>query len=609
MGLAPDFSHSSNRPAPPRVRSWNRPSLIMTSQESFDLVPQPLADALLRRGFTSLTSVQQAVLDPALHGRDLRISSQTGSGKTVAMGLVLAEDLQQLDSASHEKALPARPRVLFIAPTRELAVQICRELTWLLRPLSVGVQVVTGGTSFGAEVRALPANPAVLVATPGRLVDHLERGTVSSDQVTSVVLDEADQMLDLGFRDELEAILGKVPSGRRTHMMSATFSYAVLSLANRYQTNPQHVEGTVLGEANADIEHVAHLVRPGDRNAALVNLLLLAPDERTLVFVRTRADASEVAEHLASLGFKAHALHGDMEQPERHRTLEAFRNAKLTVLVATDVAARGLDVPDVRRVIHADPPGDAEAYTHRSGRTGRAGRKGTSVILVPPKAAPQVQRFFQLAGVTATWSPVPGPKQVRAAADDRLRASIASELAEETQKDWRTLSLAAQLLEEHDATELVAALISRIGHAGPCDATTLEPVHVEQPARKRSASASDGNGYVGFRINWGSHHGADARRLLAMVCRRGRIQGNQIGAIRIGEHNSTFEVDARVAEEFSRCVRRPDPRDPHVRIESMQQRNHGRSAGHLARAAAAARRPHCLGDRRPAVRRGAPRNS
>ncbi len=250
---------------------------------------------------------------------------------------------------------PCRPAALLVAPTRELAAQLQKELSWLYQPLGIRVAAVVGGTSYGGELRSLRTGPLVIVGTPGRLLDHLERGSIDPSAAYSVVLDEADQMLDLGFRDELEAILGKTPAERRTHLVSATFPREVLSLANRYQRNAADVQGTQRGEANEDITHIAHLVRSGERDAVLVNLLLLAPGERTLVFVRTRADAADIADRLANRGFGARALSGEMEQWERTKTLDAFRNGNISTLVATDVAARGLDVPDVSRVIHADP--------------------------------------------------------------------------------------------------------------------------------------------------------------------------------------------------------------------------------------------------------------
>ncbi len=598
--------------------------------ETFTDLPAGIAGALQSRGFTALTPVQRAVLDPALQGRDLRISSQTGSGKTVAIGLVLAADLERVAATDAAAAVAAadaepesakrpatttrpacggsatppargraRPAALIVAPTRELAAQVARELAWLLAPVGARICTVVGGTSVAGERRALAQGPSVVVGTPGRLVDHLERGAIDASAVATVVLDEADQMLDLGFREELEAILGAAPAERRTHLVSATFPREVLALANRYQRDAARVEGTAHGQANADIEHVVHLVRPDERVAALVNLLLLAPAERALVFVRTRADASEIAEALSASGFSARPLHGELEQWERTKTLGAFRAGAVTVLVATDVAARGLDVPDVARVIHADPPGDAEAFTHRSGRTGRAGKKGTSVVLVPPVAREYMVRVLHRARVEAVWRPAPSADDVRRAADERLRAEIAASVGEAS-SDASLEALATELLTTTDPTQLVAALLERARRAGPCEAQAVTPLlppeprreaprapaarpqaHARRPAggapppRGRTARAPDARGdvasaFVPFRVNWGARNGADPRRLLALVCRRGGVASGQIGAIRIGDLASTVEVASPAASGFARSVQRPDARDPRIRIDPVR---------------------------------------
>jgi ATP-dependent RNA helicase DeaD len=561
----------------------------------FDGLSAPLAGALAQRGFTALTPVQQAVLDADLAGRDLRISSQTGSGKTVALGLALAPHIERAvaeraGAAAGEAGSrgAARPAAVIIVPTRELAAQLAGELTWLFAPLGARVACVTGGTSFGDEARALRRGPLVIAGTPGRLLDHLDRRTIDPGGVLSLVLDEADQMLDLGFREALEAIVAKMPADRRTHLVSATFSREVRALADRHQKNAAIVEGTSPSAANTDIAHVAHLVRPAERDAALLNLLLLAPGERTLVFVRTRADTTEIADRLSAAGLPAMALSGDLEQRDRTKTLDAFRSGAITTLVATDVAARGIDVPEVGRVIHADLPGDPELFTHRSGRTGRAGRKGTSVLLVPPPAREHVQRLLRRARVEAAWRPVPTPADVLRAADERFCAEIAAAREGGEAPDERTKALAERLLSQMDAKELVAVLLGRAKHSGPCAPQPVTPLALpsaDGPSRdrpavrrpggrhpspgfddRRASSAAHRLSFVPFRINWGERHGADPRRLLALVCRRGGVSSGQIGAIRIGSTASVVEVATPAAPEFARAVKKPDARDARIRI-------------------------------------------
>lgn len=569
----------------------------MQTDSSFEDLPPSLFGALSRRGFTTLTPIQQAVLEPDAVGHDLRLSSQTGSGKTVAIGLVIARDMDEPESVDPdtvpegatpcvdlaEKKRGARPGALVVAPTRELAAQLTKELTWLLRASGRTCCAVTGGASYSLQMRALRDQPTVVVGTPGRLRDHVERGFIDLSAVRSVVLDEADQMLDMGFREDLEAILDRAAPGRRMHMASATFPPDAQALAARYQTDPMQVFGAKPGEVNADIRHVAHLVRPADRLGALINVLLLTPEERTLVFVRTRADASMLALKLADAGFSTRPISGELEQAERTRTLDAFRSGAIKVLVATDVAARGLDIDDVGRVVHADPPSDSEVLTHRSGRTGRAGKKGLSIMLVTPPAREAVIRMSVRAKVKLTWSPVPTAENVWKAADNRLlkelrNACRVGDLEEEaladpieepkhSEADRRMHALAERLLREtDDPVALVRELLIRSQHAGPSQPQEVVAVAPSQGPRPFRLDSHRDTSHVAFHINWGTRAGADARRLLAMVCRRGQIQGNQIGAIRVGEAFSTFEVSDSVAMEFAARVRKPDPRDPHIRI-------------------------------------------
>jgi ATP-dependent RNA helicase DeaD len=361
--------------------------------------------------------------------------------------------------------------------------------------------------------------------------------------------------------------------------MSATFPREVQSLAERYQQRAVLVQGTDLGVAHSDIAHVAHLVHSHEREAALINLLMMAPGERTLMFVRTRADASELASRLTRAGFYSLPLSGDLEQRERNKTLEAFRSGGVSTLVATDVAARGLDIEDVSRVIHVDPPTNSERLTHRSGRTGRAGRKGTSIILVPPDARIRVAEMFRRARIDASWRPVPSPNDVRRALDDRLFQELSLAAQEPNE---RYTALADRLLSEIDPRTLIRSLLARSQHGGPCEPREITPVAPppKSPSKRQSRGRED---YVRFRINWGEAEGADKGQLLNLVCRRGGVKGAQIGAIRIGADESTVEVFSACADKFTKRVSKPDPKDPTVLIELIAGRS-DRSSRRSARA-------------------------
>jgi ATP-dependent RNA helicase DeaD len=579
----------------------------VTRDELAALVGPELASALDAKGYDTLTTVQQAVLEPGHAGRDLRITSQTGSGKTIAIGFVVRDLLAGATTAASPVA---RPRVLILAPTRELAKQVGAELSWLYAPLGARVGVITGGGGYLEVKKALSSNPAVLVGTPGRLRDTLERGRIDASALGAVVLDEADSMLDLGFREDLDAILAQLPTERRSHLVSATFSRDVVALADRFQHDPVHVQGTRLGEANVDIEHVIHLVEPFQRVDALINLLLADEDAKTLVFARTRADVARITGDLAEAGFVVRTLSGEMDQPERDQALAAFRQGGVQALVATDVAARGLDVRDVARVIQVEPPTNVETYTHRSGRTGRAGKQGTSVLFVSPGHYAAISRGLARAKIAHRVEPIPQPDAIQRAREEKLVTWL-GRAQEGDPLDPHAVSIAEKILASEAPRDAVARLIARAGLHGPTRARVVRTIApplgerggrdgrgVDQRARRpegerpvypppagprapsdqpprpprgseppRAPSGSEA--WVPFRVTWGGIHGADARRLLALACRRGKITGADVGSIRVEATSSIIEVNRDVAETFAVEAARPDPRDPRVRIQRV----------------------------------------
>ncbi len=536
----------------------------MSGTLSLEAAPSGLDAVLRARGFERLTPIQSAVLDPAHAGRDLRICSQTGSGKTVAIGLVVAERVRAHAERRADVAREARPTALLVAPTRELASQLARELGWLYAPWRAGVVGVTGGAAYEQELRGLRRDPAVVVGTPGRLLDHLRRGSLSLEALSVLVLDEADEMLDMGFEEELEAILGFAPAEKQSLLVSATFGERVARIADRLQRDPVWIHGTPLGAPNEDIEHVAVLVDRPHRADALVNLLLRNPDDKTLVFVKTRVETHELAGFLAQQGFAARALSGEMTHRERTEAFAAFRSGSLRVLVATDVAARGLDVSDIARVVQVDPPQNAEVFTHRGGRTGRAGKRGENVLLVPPRSRRRAEQLFREAGVRARFTAPPSASEILAAADARLLEQVREGSASE-----RSRELAEHLLAGADAVDVVAHLLSRIGHTGPAAPRILPEVRLDaapRAPREPSGKPRASEAFVLFQVSWGARSGADPRRLLALACRRGKVGRADVGAIQIGPSSSTIEVAAALAERFEEAARRRDPRDPHVRF-------------------------------------------
>jgi ATP-dependent RNA helicase DeaD len=553
-----------------------------------DLGAHPaLRHALDARGYAAPTPVQAAVLDPALAGHDLLVSSRTGSGKTVAFGLVLARELLG-DGERFEAAEPRAPRGLVIAPTRELAVQVQRELAWLLAETGARVTACVGGMDPRREARTLTEGVHLVVGTPGRLRDHLDRKNLVLAGVGALVLDEADEMLDMGFREELEAILSSAPAERRTVLFSATLPKPIVELARAYTRDAKRIAATPVEEGHADIELRAHVVAGREREHAVVNVLRGLDPASAIVFRSMRETVAHTAASLAERGFGVVAISGDLTQPERTRALATLRDRRARVLVATDVAARGLDLPNIELVLHADLPRDAQALQHRSGRTGRAGRKGTAVLLVTPAERHRLEAMLRAARMKVAWSPLPSAEEIRAKDDERLAAEIDAQDGEAADDER---AAARRLLEGRDPLDVAIALVRRERARLPAPEELPETARAarELPsahprAAPRAARVQPGPGdTVWFRILLGREKKADPKWLLPLLCRRGEVTRDEIGKIVVLPGETRFEVARRAAAGFAKAARKPvTGRTPDARIEPL--RDGGPARGPAARA-------------------------
>ena len=381
---------------------------------TFPSVHPALDAALAARGYLEPTEVQSAVLQPDAAGRDLLVSARTGSGKTVAFGLAAASTLMP------DGALPPpnAPIAIAIAPTRELALQVQAELAWLYAGARIASCV--GGMDIRREARALSAGCHIVVGTPGRLGDHLRRGNLDLSALKVVVLDEADEMLDLGFQDELEFILQAAPSERRTLLFSATIPHDIAKLARKYQRDALRIDTIDRSQPHDDIEYRGIAVAGHETDAALVNILRWYEAPGALVFCATRDSTRRLHQSLLRRGFAAVMLSGELSQHERTTALDALRSGRARVGVCTDVAARGLDLPALDLVVHADLPTNPETLLHRSGRTGRAGRKGVSVLIVPYAKRRRAEQVSNAARVRVAWSGAPDAGDIMSRDRDRL---------------------------------------------------------------------------------------------------------------------------------------------------------------------------------------------
>ncbi len=556
----------------------------------FPAVHPALDRALAARGYAEPTPVQLAVVEADQNAdrpnADMLVSAQTGSGKTVAFGLALASSL--LGDQQRFSAPGQQPMALIIAPTRELAMQISREFEWLYADTNARIVQCVGGMSVRAEQQLLSRGAHIVIGTPGRLCDHLTKGYLDLSALKVAVLDEADEMLDLGFREELETLLDATNAEtRRTLLFSATIARGIAMLAKNYQRDAVRIDTTSATEPHGDIDYRAMRVSPGDTERAVVNVLRFFEAGGALVFCATREAVRHLHASLRERGFHAVGLSGEMNQRERNDALQSLRDGHAKVCVATDVAARGLDLPDLGLVIHADLPTNKQTLLHRSGRTGRAGKKGTSVLLVTHTKRRRTEQVLASANIDATWSGPPTAKEIREQDRQRLLShpALAAAVTEEDQ------SVAKQLAETIPAEQLAAALIGLLrnelpepedvsddgrmrnaqtfekqsGHTGPSE-RTFEPRERSAPRARteRGFTASEGDG-VWFRLNVGRERNADPKWILPLICRLGHITKAEIGPIRIFGNETKFEIVGHAAEAFGIAVQ--DTQDDKIQIE------------------------------------------
>ena len=507
---------------------------------------QALADALKKRGYDTLTPVQLAVTAPELAQADLLVSAQTGSGKTVGFGLAIGDSLLG-DTEVFDR--PANPLALIIAPTRELALQVKRELQWLYGEAQATMASCVGGMDMRDERRALARGAHIVVATPGRLRDHIMRGSIDLSELRAVVLDEADEMLDLGFKEDLEFILGHAPETRRTLMFSATVPKSIATLAKSYQRDAQRVSTVAEKSQHTDIEYRALNVAARDVENAIINVLRFYEAPNALVFANTRVMVNRLTTRLSNRGFSVVSLSGELSQAERSHALQAMRDGRARICVATDVAARGIDLPNLDLVVHAELPSNFETLMHRSGRTGRAGRKGISALIVPPSVRRKAERILQAAKVTAQWAQPPSAEEVTA----KDRARLLEDPAWHEEISAADQVAVDELLSHFSPTQVAAAFL-RVYTAKQSAPEELLAVDAREAKEAKPRRVADFGPTVWFSIPGGRASGTVPGRLLPMICNAGGLTKNDIGAIKIHPDASFFEVKLSSVDGFKKAL-------------------------------------------------------
>ncbi|UCI26901.1 DEAD/DEAH box helicase [Mesorhizobium sp. B2-8-5] len=525
---------------------------------SFETIVPALAEALEKRGYSALTPVQKAVLGPELGQADALVSAQTGSGKTVAFGLAVAPTLL---GGAERFAVAGAPLGLVVAPTRELALQVRRELEWLYELTGAQIASCVGGMDMRTERRALERGAHIVVGTPGRLRDHITRGALDMSALKAVVLDEADEMLDLGFREDLEFILDAAPPERRTLMFSATVPRSIATLAQGYQRDAVRISAGGEEKQHLDIEYRALSVAQADRENAIINVLRYYEAQNALVFCNTRAAVNHLTARFNNRNFSVVALSGELSQNERSHALQAMRDGRAKVCIATDVAARGIDLPNLELVVHADLPTNPETLLHRSGRTGRAGRKGVSALIVPGNARRRTERLLGNAGIKATWASPPSADDVLRRDDERILADPA--LAEPINEEER--SFIETLLDQHGAEQVAAAFVrlcrsSRSAPEDLLDVAPFTPSHErlagEKFARREETPSrrDDFGDSVWFSLSVGRRQNAEPRWLIPMLCRTAGMSKREIGAIKMQPEETFVQIAADWADRFVAAI-------------------------------------------------------
>ena len=520
----------------------------------------PIARALVAKGYESLTPVQSAVIEPQADGRDLLVSAQTGSGKTVAFGMAIAPTLLGDDLIL---PAPGAPLALVIAPTRELAMQVRRELDWLYAEMHAQTAAGVGGMDQRTERRALERGAHIVVGTPGRLRDHITRGALDMSALRAVVLDEADEMLDLGFREDLEFILAAAPEDRRTLLFSATVPKQIAELAKTFQNNALRITATSSGEQHADIDYKLMVVPADQRENAVINTLLWYESTNTIVFASTREAVKHLSARLHNRGFDVVTLSGELTQAERTNALQAMRDGRARICVATDVAARGIDLPNLDLVIHAELPMNAETLLHRSGRTGRAGRKGTCVVISPTHRKRVAQSILRTAKIDAQMLAPPTAAEIDARYIEHV---LTSPLLSDAITDEEAPNVSSLLA--NWSPEALAAAYLRLQMQNRAVPEDINVPVFEDERTPRTRDAFAGGSW--FKVNLGRKQRAEPRWLLPMICKAGGVTKGAIGSIRIFDTETIFEVAADKVDSFLRSVGNNGTGEKGVHINAVE---------------------------------------
>lgn len=488
-----------------------------------------LSDAILgslnEMGFEEPTPIQKTAIPPILSGRDIVGQAQTGTGKTAAFGIPIIEKGKK----------GKLPYAIVLAPTRELAVQVAQELNRIGQNKGILSVPIYGGQSIERQISSLRKGVDIVVGTPGRVIDHIRRKTLVLKEIKTVVLDEADEMLNMGFIEDIETILKETPKKRQTMLFSATMPREIRGIAMKYMDNPENVRINAAEIVVSKIKQIFYEVREEDKIKALTRLLDVEDPSLTLVFCHTKREVDDVSGRLQKMGYHAGAIHGDFTQSHRDDMMMKFKKGDIDILVATDVAARGLDIPDVSHVINYSIPQDPEGYVHRIGRTGRAGKSGIAITFVTPREYRQLRLIEQSARTKIKKAKLPTKEEVRKAKEDEIIANLENEITEN--RHARYTAMAERLSDNYSPVEVAAAALSLIlGNAEVDD--------IEDPG----GGASYRSGFVRLFMTIGRKDKIKVGDIVRSISEEADIPAKKIGNIALFDTFSFVEVPAGLAD-------------------------------------------------------------
>jgi ATP-dependent RNA helicase DeaD len=505
----------------------------------------PLLTALVDLGYDEPTPIQEQAIPVLLSGRDVIAQAQTGTGKTAAFALPIVARL----------TAEMVPQALILAPTRELAMQVAEAIYKYSKGSNARVAPLYGGQPIMRQLRTLQQGVQVVVGTPGRIMDHMRRGTLVLDKVRTVVLDEADEMLDMGFVEDIEYILQQVPENRQTALFSATIPQAVSTLAKKYTRDAARISITSEQLTAPRTRQTYYEVLSRDKLDALCRILDVETPASAMIFCRTRSEADALGESLQGRGYTAEVIHGDLAQTQRDRVMKRFRDGTAELLVATDVAARGLDIPEVSHVVNYDVPNDPEAYVHRIGRTGRAGREGKAITIITPRERRQLMIIQRVSKARITREKIPTLADVAARKRAAFREQITEVLIEGKLDPY--LMMVEELAEEYEPIDLAAAAFRLL----------LKEVEQEETITTVEGDAAGVEpGMARLFIDVGRFEKVRPADLVGAIANEAGVPGKRIGSIDIYDRFSFVEVPADIAPRVVRALSETTIRGKRVKV-------------------------------------------